>query len=474
MSLSAPTKITVPWASSGTYTTIPAAADNVQGRAGWDLGFPPINLTAKEAGGIPPFGQDMNGLGNAVSSALRWLEGVAGAYPYDSAFATAVGGYPAGALVWRTDGSGYWRNTVTANTTDPEAFGAGWQPEQAGLSSIAMSNTNVTLTALQAGRAIILITGTLTANLNLIFPGWTQQWLVVNSASGAYSVTCKTAAGSGVAVATGATAQVYGDGTNIALSQANYTPIQSVSAVPSANTLVCGYVGGTLQFRSATLSNGVPTTLAIGPLSLTIPSGASLGSVSAVQSQFVYAVLYNGGSPVLAVANISGGIDMSETGLISSTAISSSATSNAVWYSSSAVTSSPYRIVGVTQQTEATAGVYATAPSLVQGVGGEAFSALMSAGYGQTWTNVTASRAVGTTYYNTKNRPIVVWVTAANNISGGTTSMSATINGVTGYLASIYFGTTGAQFGSQCTVPVGGSYSVALGAATLSIWNELS
>jgi len=477
MPLSAPTKITVPWASSGTYTTIPSAADNVLGRAGWDLGFPPINLTAKEAGGIPPFGQDMNGLGYAVSAALRWLEGVSGAYPYDSAFATAVGGYPVGALVWRTDGSGYWRNTVGGNLTDPEAFGAGWQPEQAGVATVAMSNANVTLAALQAGRSIIMITGTLTANLNLIFPTYAQQWLIVNAASGAYSVTCKTASGSGVAVATGATAQVYGDGTNIILSQANpamYSPIQSISASVAANAMGIGYAGGTLQFRSATLTNGAPNTLAIGALSLTIPTGATLGSANGVQSQFIYAVAYNAGTPVLCVANISGGLDMSETGLISTTAISSGSTSAATWYSTVAITNSPYSIVGTSIQTQATAGTYITSPTLVQGQGGQALTGLSGFGYGQTYQDVTASRAASTTYYNVTGRPIQVSVTTSNTGSSGGFGHIFIVNGMT-VAYSVPAQTTGAsnmKSNSTITIPAGGSYSITLLNSAIYLWVE--
>ncbi|WP_153010924.1 hypothetical protein, partial [Aquitalea magnusonii] len=158
-----------------------------------------------------------------------------------------------------------------------------------------------------------------------------------------------------------------------------------------------------MQFRNPTLGTGAPVNATpTAALSLTIPSGATLGSISGQQSQFVLALLYNGGSPALAVANISGGLDMSETGLISTTAISSGATANNVWYSAAAITNSPYKILGATVQTEATAGAYATAPSLVQPAGGQAFTAMMSAGVGQTWQ--TTTRAFGTTYYNPTNR----------------------------------------------------------------------
>lgn len=293
MSLSAPTKITTPWATSGLKVTIPAAADNVLGRAGWDLGFPPINLTAKEAGGIPPFGQDMNGLGYAVSQALQWAQATGGLYPYDSTYATAITGYPAGALVARTDNSGYWRNTVAGNTTDPEAFGAGWQPEQAGVTTVAMSNANVTLTALQAGRSIIVITGTLTANLNLIFPTYAQQWLVVNSATGAYSVTCKTASGTGVAIVAGSNAIVYGDGTNINALSSSLTGVSG-----ARSNLAIGYTGTTgvvtVTANALSLTNSSGLVVNLRSISLTATSGAITGGAGGLDmGSWAYSTWYN-------------------------------------------------------------------------------------------------------------------------------------------------------------------------------------
>lgn len=222
MPISIPNKISVPWATSGLKNTIPAASDPLTGLAGYDQGFTAINMTPKTAGGIPPFGQDFNGIFYAVTEALRYLE-TGALFPYDGTFATAVGGYPLGALVQRTDGYGLWRNISPNNTSDPEAFGAGWAPEGSGITSVAMSNVNVTLTALQAARSIVVITGTLTANLNLVFPTYPRQWLIVNNATGAFSVTAKTAAGSGVTIATGAFSSVYGDGTDIKNVASNVT-----------------------------------------------------------------------------------------------------------------------------------------------------------------------------------------------------------------------------------------------------------
>ena len=216
MSLSTPSQITVPFANSGTRNDIPASADNSAGLAGYDLGFPPITTVAKLAGGLPPRGADFNGMFYDVTEAIRYLE-AGGQFPYNSAFSSAVGGYPLGALVMRSDGSGLWKNFVANNTTNPEGSDAsGWTTLSAGITGVTMTSANYTLTNLQAANDLIIISGALTANLNLIFPTFSKKWTVINNTFGAYTVTCKTAAGTGIATSGGGqSTDLYGDGTNL-------------------------------------------------------------------------------------------------------------------------------------------------------------------------------------------------------------------------------------------------------------------
>lgn len=125
MPINTPAQITVPFATSGLKNTIPSSANPVTGNAGFDQGFPAITMTPKTAGGIPPFGQDFNGILFAVTEALRFMQ-AGGNYPYSSSFSTAVGGYPIGAVVNRADSLGSFRNLVANNTANPETGGAGW------------------------------------------------------------------------------------------------------------------------------------------------------------------------------------------------------------------------------------------------------------------------------------------------------------------------------------------------------------
>ncbi len=125
MSVPEPSKILTPWATSGLKNQIPQAANPVTGNAGYDQGFPAINMTAKEAGGIPPFGQDFNGILNDITSALQFFQ--AGGVPvYDQSFALAVGGYATGAMVLGSDGLTQYQNQVNGNTSNPNTGGAGW------------------------------------------------------------------------------------------------------------------------------------------------------------------------------------------------------------------------------------------------------------------------------------------------------------------------------------------------------------
>lgn len=213
MTISAPTKITVNWAASGDKNAIPIPSQS-GGAASFTAGFPPLTMTPKASGGVPPSGKDMNGILFSLSQAIQY-EQSGGHFPYDSSFASAVGGYPIGAIVQATDNSGFWINGTANNSTDPEAFGAGWLPlKQAGATSISVSSSNVTLTALQASKDTFIVSGTLTANVNIIVPVWAKSWAIINNASGSFSITVKTSSGTGAILLSGAN-EVIGDGTNV-------------------------------------------------------------------------------------------------------------------------------------------------------------------------------------------------------------------------------------------------------------------
>lgn len=132
MSIAEPEKITTPWASSGMKNDIPESSNNTTGRAGFDQGFPPITMTPAEVGGLPPQGQDFNGIFYEVTNILRYMQ--AGGQPtFDAALATAIGGYPKGSMVLGSDGLTLWQSKVDSNTTDPNTDPADWVAVDIGL-----------------------------------------------------------------------------------------------------------------------------------------------------------------------------------------------------------------------------------------------------------------------------------------------------------------------------------------------------
>ena len=100
LSTDAPRKFVTPFgnaATAGTIRVIPAASQT-GGAASLADGFPTLNFQPVGAGGIPPFGQDMNGILNQATAWDRW-DSAGGATLWDAAFSAAVGGYPRGAVV---------------------------------------------------------------------------------------------------------------------------------------------------------------------------------------------------------------------------------------------------------------------------------------------------------------------------------------------------------------------------------------
>lgn len=127
-----PARFPIPFgnSASGSYIrTIPEASQiGVQdGAASLTTGFPPLNFLPVGAGGVPPFGQDFNGILRQITQWSRW-QGAGGAVPYDSDFSTAIGGYPQGAIVIANSGNTLYLNTVDDNTTNPNSGGANWVP----------------------------------------------------------------------------------------------------------------------------------------------------------------------------------------------------------------------------------------------------------------------------------------------------------------------------------------------------------
>lgn len=243
------------------------------------------------------------------------------------------------------------------------------------------------------------------------------------------------------------------------------TQIQTVSATVASNALTVTLNPTSLDFRSATLTSGTVNTRTIGSaISLTVPSGATLGTTNAVASRLVILAIDNAGTVELAVVNLKGCPNLDETTLISTTAISAAADNTGVIYSTTARSNVPFRVVGFIDITEAAAGTWATGPTKVQGGGGQSLANMASLGVGQTLTDYSSSgRSLGTTYYNTTGRPILWWIS---------TEVTATLLGSGAVLIS-YSNPSPTTASGVFLVPPGASYGASNAGGTITKWYEL-
>ncbi|WP_220703642.1 gp53-like domain-containing protein [Citrobacter braakii] len=121
----APAKQPKPFAINGQREDILPTTPAGDNTASYESGFPPITMTLKSAGGLPPKGQDMNQILFELSALARWSS--AGALnTYDSSFAAAIGGYPSGAFVLGDDLKTVYRCTSNGNTANPNSITTGW------------------------------------------------------------------------------------------------------------------------------------------------------------------------------------------------------------------------------------------------------------------------------------------------------------------------------------------------------------
>jgi len=223
-----------------------------------------------------------------------------------------------------------------------------------------------------------------------------------------------------------------------------------------------------LDFRSSTLPSGTVTSIVVSAaISLTIPSTSTMGTTSAVQSRIVVLAINNAGTVELAAVNIAGGSPLDETTLITTTAAVAAGNSATAYYSTAVATSVAYRVVGYIESTQTTAGTWVATPTTIQGMGGQALTAMSSLGYGQTLQSfiVATNRISGTTYYNTTGKPITIYI----NVSIVAGSYSWVVDGV---IVSTNNSAAGSYQITQI-IQVGGTYAMTFVTVSTTRWYEL-
>lgn len=165
--------------------------------------------------------------------------------------------------------------TVTTNTTAATSYTdeRTWVDphHMTHQASVSITTADVTLTAAQARCNIIVLSGTLTGNRNLIVPNnW--QGTVINNTSGSYSVTVKTSAGTGVTVTQSTSEIVVADGTNVVLATPATASAVSDETVNNQTGTTYTYLTGD-KGKLVTHSNGAAIAGTLPQAGGSFPSG---------------------------------------------------------------------------------------------------------------------------------------------------------------------------------------------------------
>lgn len=126
-----------------------------------------------------------------------------------------------------------------------------------------------TLSGTNLNRIAYQFSGVLTANMEIIVPNTIQQYWVRNTTTGSYTLTVKTAAGTGVTVVQNGAAIMYCDGTNVVEADTNNlsTPIsisQGGTGATTAGTALINLGGTSLGIGIFTATNGATARAALG------------------------------------------------------------------------------------------------------------------------------------------------------------------------------------------------------------------
>lgn len=116
--------------------------NTTNGAASLDDGFVPLNMTNPVAGGVPPFGVDMNGILFLITSHIAALN-AGQLYQFSATLAAAMGGYAKGAMLQQANNpNAFWINQTAGNSANPDTGGAGWLSTVPLYSAAALAGPN--------------------------------------------------------------------------------------------------------------------------------------------------------------------------------------------------------------------------------------------------------------------------------------------------------------------------------------------
>lgn len=106
--------------------------------------------------------------------------------------------------------------------------------------SISTTGGTTTLTETQEVVAAINVSGALLSNATIVFSGRGGFWIVSNSTSGSFSVTCKVSGQTGVTIEQGGSALVWCDGTDIEYGNPPSAAVAEATVASATTTDILG------------------------------------------------------------------------------------------------------------------------------------------------------------------------------------------------------------------------------------------
>ena len=140
--------------------------------------------------------------------------------------------------------------------------------------AIDVSGTgNYTLSTFELDRIAYNLFGTLTGNRNIIVPATIQQYWITNATTGAFTLTVKTSAGTGIAVAQGEAEILYCNGTDVVQGQ---TGAGIATPIPIAD----GGTGATTASGARINLGGTSTGIAVFTAANAAAGRAAISAIS--------------------------------------------------------------------------------------------------------------------------------------------------------------------------------------------------
>lgn len=184
-------------------------------------------------------------------------------------------------IVFRNAGGGTVTVTPGGTATIDGLSSLGYQPEESSIivtdgtdfytiglgqpatfafdyTSIDVSGTgNYTLSGNELNRIAYNFTGTLTGNRDIIVPATVQQYWITNSTTGSYTLTVKTAAGTGITISSGQRGIFYCDGSDVV--DADTSTISLPVAVNQGGTGATTASGARINLGATTVGDALFT-----------------------------------------------------------------------------------------------------------------------------------------------------------------------------------------------------------------------